>query len=318
MSLRYAVIGTGAIGGYYGGMLAKSGKEVHFLFHSDYDEVKRNGFGIDSVNGDFTLNPVLAYRNTTDMPSCDVVLVCLKSTNNQLLKNMLSPLIHINTLVVMIQNGLGIEAALQEEFPALSVAGGMAFICSNKTTAGRVSHLAYGKLSVGIHSITGRNVLETVVSDFIAAGVETELVDLPVARWKKLVWNIPYNGMTVVLNTTTDKLMKNPHTRELSYKLMLEVIRAGNKAGDGNYFIPESFADEMLAMTDRMVPYSPSMKLDFDAQRPMEINYIYTQPVRIAREAGFDMPRTAMLEKQLQFIQAGYENLPQSLRKGGS
>jgi 2-dehydropantoate 2-reductase len=306
MSLRYAVIGSGAIGGYYGGMLAKAGKEVHFLFHSDYNEVTKNGFSINSVNGDFTLNPVLAYRSTADMPPCDVVLVCLKSTNNHLLKTMLPPLLHPHTLVVMIQNGLGIEDALQEEFPALSIAGGMAFICSNKTAAGRVSHLAYGKLSIGLHSATGQDMLATVVSDLVAAGVETEPVDLPVARWKKLVWNIPYNGMTVVLNTTTDKLMRNPHTRGLIYELMLEVIRAGNKVGNGNRSISESFADEMLEMTDRMVPYSPSMKLDFDARRPMEINYIYAQPVMIARKAGFDMSRTAMLEKQLRFIEAEY------------
>ncbi|MDR1809079.1 MAG: putative 2-dehydropantoate 2-reductase [Prevotella sp.] len=306
VKLRYAVVGSGAIGGYYGGMLSRAGKDVHFLFRSDYDEVIKNGFSIDSVNGNFVLNPVAAYRNTADMPPCDVVLVCLKSTGNHLLKTLLPPLLHPRTLVVMIQNGLGLEAALQAEFPSLSIAGGMAFICSNKTAHGRVSHLAYGKLSIGLHTDTGAEILETVVSDFNAAGVEAELVALPVSRWKKLVWNIPYNGMTVVLNATTDKLMRNPHTRKLIYELMLEVIRAGNKVGNGNWTISESFADNMLEMTDSMVPYSPSMKLDFDARRPMEIDCIYAQPVIIARQAGFDMPRTAMLEKQLRFIEAGY------------
>jgi 2-dehydropantoate 2-reductase len=206
----------------------------------------------------------------------------------------------------MIQNGLGIEDALQHDFPALNIAGGMAFICSNKTAPGKVSHLAYGKLSLGLHSTTGEDVLENVVADFTAAGVETELVDLPVARWKKLVWNIPYNGITVVLNTTTNKLMGNPYTRRLIYEMMLEVIRAANKVGRGKWSINENFADNMLETTDSMIPYSPSMKLDFDAQRPMEINYIYSQPVIIAHEAGFDMPCTTMLEKQLRFIEANY------------
>ena len=304
MSLRYAVIGSGAVGGFYGGMLANAGKEVHFLFHSDYNYVKENGFRIDSVNGNFILNPVNAYESTVDMPLCDVVLVCLKSTNNHLLKTLLTPIVHANTLVVLIQNGLGLEDDLQKEFPELNIAGGMAFICSNKLGAGHVAHLAYGRLNIGIHSKKGKDVLDKVIVDFISAGVETELVDLSVARWKKLVWNIPYNGMTVVLNTTTDKLMNNKHSRNLIYDMMLEVIRAGNKVGNGTFFISENFADEMMTMTDNMVPYSPSMKLDFDVRRPMEINYIYSQPIKIAKDVGYNMPSVAMLEKQLQFIQS--------------
>ena len=306
MSLRYAVIGSGAIGGFYGGMLAKAGKEVHFLFHSDYKYVKENGFRVDSIKGNFNLLPTLAYEKTADMPKCDVVLVCLKSTNNNILKDLLPPIIHSNTLIVLIQNGLEVESDFQKDFPHLNIAGGMAFICSNKLAPGHVAHLAYGKLSLGMHSETGRDILDDVVSDFMEAGVETEIVELQMARWKKLVWNIPYNGMTVVLNTTTDKLMANQHTRQLIYDMMLEVIRAGNKVGQGDYSIPDSFADDMMVMTDNMVPYAPSMKLDYDARRPLEVNYIYTQPLRVAKEAGVEMPRVSILEKQLYFIQSLY------------
>ncbi|WP_291102929.1 MULTISPECIES: 2-dehydropantoate 2-reductase N-terminal domain-containing protein [unclassified Dysgonomonas] len=117
MSLKYAVIGTGAIGGYYGGSLAHSGNEVHFLLHSDYDYVKKHGLKVDSINGNFHLSDVPAYSNTKDMPACDVVLVALKSTNNNLLEELLPPLLHQDTIVILIQNGLGLEADLQETFP---------------------------------------------------------------------------------------------------------------------------------------------------------------------------------------------------------
>lgn len=306
MLLRYAVIGSGAIGGFYGGMLAKSGKEVHFLFRSDYEYVRENGFKIDSIKGDFNLMPVLAYKSTSDMPKCDVVLVCLKSTNNNILKTILPPIVHCNTLVILIQNGLGIENDLHNDFPQLNIAGGMAFICSSKSAPGHVSHIAYGKLSLGMYTKSGKDILDEVVSDLMAAGVEAEIVQLQIARWKKLVWNIPFNGMTVVLNTTTDCIMKNSDTRQLVYDIMLEVINAGNKIGEGKYIIPVSFADEMMDMTDKMVPYAPSMKLDFDSQRPLEINYIYSQPIKAAKEAKIEMPRVSMLEKQLKFIQASF------------
>lgn len=305
MSLKYAVIGTGAIGGYYGGRLANSGKEVHFLFHSDYEYVKQHGLRVDSVEGNFILPKVKAYNNTKDMPECDVVLVALKSTNNHLLKELLPPLLHDKTLVVLIQNGLGLEEDLQKEFPSLYIAGGLAFICSNKIGEGHIAHLDYGKLNIGSYSCPDMHLLNMVISDFNASGIEAQNVELENARWRKLVWNIPYNGMTVVLNTTTDRLMNNDNTRTLIKEMMLEVIRAANHSGL-QQCIEESYADQMLEMTQRMTPYSPSMKLDFDSRRPLEIGYIYTRPVQVAEKTGYPMTRVAMLEKQLQFITSQY------------
>lgn len=305
MSLRYAVIGTGAIGGYYGGKLANAGQEVHFLFHSDFEYVKQHGLKVDSVGGNFLLSSVNAYNRTTDMPQCDVVLVGLKSTNNHLLKELLPPLLHEDTLVLLIQNGLGLEEDLQKKFPALCIAGGLAFICSNKIGDGHITHLDYGKLNIGSYSCPDKNLIETVVSDFQQAGVDSDLVELKNARWKKLVWNIPYNGMTVALNTTTDRLMNHPSTEKLIHEMMLEVIDAANRSGlEEN--IDKSYADEMLEMTRHMTPYSPSMKLDYEARRPLEIEYIYSRPVAEAMKAGYEMVRVSMLEKQLKYIQSQY------------
>ena len=99
--MKYAIIGTGAIGGYYGGKLAKAGNEVHFLLHTDYEYVKENGLQVDSCDGSFHLDQVYAYRSTADIPPCDVILVCLKSTNEHLLRNLLPPMLHENTVATI-------------------------------------------------------------------------------------------------------------------------------------------------------------------------------------------------------------------------
>jgi len=300
MKLKYGIIGTGAIGGYYGGRLAKAGNEVHFLLHSDYDFVKQNGLRVDSVNGDFYLDKPLVYNTTVDMPLCDVVLVCLKTTQNQLLKELLPPLLHKDTLAVLIQNGLGIEADLAAGFPGLQIAGGLAFICSGKVGAGHIVHSDLGKISMGGFGFSASPVLDKVCEDMIQAGIPADIApDLMLMRWRKLVWNIPFNGMTVVLNTTTDKLMSCPQTHELSYQLMLEVVAGANACGVG---LTVDFAQKMMAMTEKMTPYSPSMKLDFDSRRPLEIEYIYSRPVLEASRCGYDMARVSMLEKQLRFL----------------
>ena len=297
--MSYGIIGTGAIGGYYGAMLAKAGNEVHFLFHKDYEYVKQHGLQVDSCNGDFHLHDVRAYAHTSEMPQCDVVLVCLKTVNNHLLTSLLPPLLHPETVVVLIQNGIGVEADVQKMFPEVHLAAGLAFICSAKTEPGRVSHQCYGSINLANYSCDDTT-LQAVRDDLLKAGVEARLVEYHEARWKKAVWNMPFNGMTVALHTETDKLLSNPHTRRLIREQMMEVVGVARQLGVKN--VDEEFVEKMLVTTDAMVPYSPSMRLDYDFHRPMEIDYLYTRPIEIAREAGTDMPKLAMLEAELRFL----------------
>ena len=298
--LTYAVIGTGAIGGFYGAKLARAGREVHFLLHRDYEYVRANGLRVSSCDGDFSLPQVYAYGDVQAMPQVDVVLVGLKSTNEHLLKTLLPPLLHPGTLVVLIQNGIGLEADVQAWFPNLSLAAGLAFICSAKTEPGHIRHQCYGSINLGNFSCQDKELFQTVLADFCEAGIDAHEVDYVEARWRKAVWNMPFNGMTVALHTQTDQLLSHPATRQLIYEQMMEVIGAANALGISA--IDEAFAQKMMQMTDEMVPYSPSMRLDYDFHRPMEIYYLYTRPIAEARAVGFEMPRLQMLERELLFL----------------
>ena len=301
--MRYGIIGTGAIGGYYGAKLAHAGQEVHFLLHSDYEYVKQHGLQVDSCDGSFHLDDVNVYQHTEDMPPCDVVLVGLKSVNNSKLQTLLPPLLHDHTLVVLIQNGIGVEEDVQKMFPDVQLAAGLAFICSAKTEPGLVSHQCYGSINLANYSCKDEALMQAVVDEFRKAGIETGLVEYHEARWKKAVWNMPFNGMTVALHTQTDQLLKHKATRQLIYDQMMEVVRAAQHLGVKN--LDASFVNKMIETTDAMTPYSPSMRLDYDFHRPMEIYYIYTRPLEIAREAGCPMPKLEMLEAELRFLEFG-------------
>lgn len=300
--MRYAIIGTGAIGGYYGAKLARSGQKVHFLLHGDYQYVKEHGLQVHSCDGSFHLPSVHVYQHTADMPQVDVVIVGLKTTNNHLLAELLPPLLHENTLVVLIQNGVGVEQDVEKTFPGIQLVAGLAFICSAKTEPGVVNHQCYGQINFGNYSCRDEQLFSQLVEDFRAAGIGTGVVEYHEARWRKAVWNMPFNGMTVALNTQTDCLLKNPSTRTLIRDLMMEVISVPKALGINT--IGEDFVEKMIQMTDEMTPYSPSMKLDFDFHRPMEIQYLYTRPIEIAHEAGIRVPKLEMLEAELRFIQS--------------
>lgn len=301
--MRYAIIGTGAIGAYYGAKLAHAGNDVHFLLHSDYDYVKEHGLQVDSCDGSFHLDAPQVYRSTADMPDADVVIVALKTTNNsRLLPELLTPLLHTDPTVLLIQNGIGVEADVQKMFPKTQLAAGLAFICSAKSEPGRVNHQCYGSINIGNYSCHDTAQLKRLIADFDAAGVKAAEVDYHEARWKKAVWNMPFNGMTVALDAQTDKILANAATRQLIYDQMLEVIGAAQALGVKG--LDSTFADKMIESTLQMTPYSPSMKLDYDFRRPMEIDYIYSHPIAEARAAGFDMPKLAMLEAELRFLDA--------------
>lgn len=298
--MKYAIIGTGAIGGFYGARLDKAGFEVHFLLHTDYQYVVDHGLTIDSCDGNFTLPSPKVYDSTSEMPQCDVVIVALKTTQNHLLPSLLPPLLKPDTIILLIQNGIGVEADVQQLFPSQPIAAGMAFICSAKAGPGHINHQFYGNINIGNYSCHNPQRYNQMLADFRAAGIGAADVEYLEARWKKAVWNMPFNGMTVALNTTTNRLLSCESTHRLIYDQMLEVIGAAQALGVKN--LDTRFADKMIANTIKMPPYSPSMKLDFDFHRPMEINYLYTQPIAEARAAGFAMPKLEMLEAELQFI----------------
>ena len=273
---------------------------MRFLLHSDYEYVKQHGLRVDSCDGDFVLPQVEAFGRAEDMPESDVILVCLKSVkNHDLLPRLLRPLLHEQTTVVLIQNGIGLEEDLQRIFPQLHIVAGLAFICCAKTGPGHICHQDFGALNLGNFSCPDKR-FQTLLADLQDAGLTAAEVPYLEARWKKAVWNMPFNGMTVALNTSTAQLLQTPATRALIYDQMMEVIGAARALGVDA--LTSEFADKMMAMTDKMTPYSPSMKLDFDNGRPMEIEYLYSRPIAEARKAGFEMPKLAMLEAELRFL----------------
>lgn len=301
----YAIIGTGAIGGYYGAYLQRANHDVHFLLHSDYEHVRERGLIVESPNGDFTLPQVKAYSDAAKMPPCDIVLVALKTTQNHLLLKLLPNVVKDNSVVLMLQNGLGVEKEISAIVGSQCVIGGLCFICSNKVGAGHIRHLDYGAITIGEYAsnyqpcgITDR--MREIAADFERAGIEIRLrEDLLLTRWEKLVWNIPYNGLSVVLDATTEQMMADTEIRLLIEQIMQEVALGAKTC---NCPISNHFIQSRLEDTAKMKPYRTSMKIDYDSRRPLEIEAILGNPLRVATAAGANLPRINMLYKQLKFL----------------
>ncbi|WP_164101766.1 putative 2-dehydropantoate 2-reductase [Candidatus Laterigemmans baculatus] len=302
----FAIIGTGALGGFYGGLLARAGFDVHFLLRSDLEHVREHGLQVESKLGDFHLPHVQAYGSAAEMPECDVTILALKTTQNHLLDELLPPVTGRRGIVLVLQNGLCPEADSAAIVGPDRVLGGVCFLCSNKVGPGHIRHLDYGRIVLGEHrvaeappaGITPR--VAQLVEDLRSAGIDAHgSEDQWRARWKKLMWNIPFNGLSVVLSASTDTLIQIEPSAALAASLSEEVRAAAEACGRS---IEREAVDEIMEHTRDMVPYDSSMRLDYLARRPMEVEAIFGEPVRAAERAGFDPKQVRMLYWQLKFL----------------
>ena len=298
----YTVIGAGALGSYYGARLAHAGRTVRFLVRSDFEHVRRHGLRVDSVEGDFSLPDPEVYDRAELLPPSDVALIGLKTTQNELLPALLPPAVREEGWVLNMQNGLGLESDTALAAPGRTVLGGLAFLCSNKIGPGHVRHLDYGSVRLAEWSEDGTpagltGAVQSIASDFRDAGIAVELEeDLATARWKKLVWNVPYNGLCALHRCRTDAIMADATLRARAERIMREVLAIADAGGHG---ISPAFVTQMLDFTTEMAPYDPSMKLDLERGQPLEIDALYARPLDEAHRLGVEAPEIEELHGSL-------------------
>lgn len=306
---RIAIVGTGAIGGFYGMMLARSGADVHFLARSEYQTIAEQGLTLNSQHyGRVRLEHPQLYQDPANMPPCDWILLATKTTSNPTLVETLLKIAAPNARIILLQNGLGVEDDLRPHLPSsLHLLGGLCFVCVHRVQAGVIEHQALGSIHLAYHSGTAQtaearqNILEELAVPLRASGIEVSVMpDLTTARWQKLVWNAAYNGPSVVLNAHTNTLMHNPNSLELVKGLMQEVMRAAQACG---HPLPPELPQQMLNNTLNLPDYLPSMYHDYQQHRPMELEAIYQRPIQWAAEAGCSLPKMEQLLQCLRFLE---------------
>jgi 2-dehydropantoate 2-reductase len=301
-----AVVGSGAVGGYYGARLAQHGHAVHFLLRSDYEAVRRSGWTVKSCDGDFSIGPeaVHAYDEPAKMPRADLVLVALKATANEQFEAVIRPLVHEGTAILTIQNGLGNEEQLAGLFGAERVLGGMAFVCLNRISPGMIHHIDHGLIRLGEFSRRGVSARARQICEmFNASKVKCQVVeDLKWGRWEKLVWNVPFNGLGAAMDLDTARLLGSEDGIRLVTELMREVVAAAAAVG---VRLPKGIEEQKIAQTRTMGAYVSSMQFDRRVGRPLEVEAIFGRPVAVAREHGVATPRLAGLYEMLRVIKDG-------------
>ncbi len=293
-----AIVGAGALGSYYGAKLARQGVEVRFLMRADLEAVRRDGLTVREKGEEWHL-PVQAFGSTEEIGPVDLVVIGLKTTANGDLERLIPPLLHEKTLLLTLQNGLGNEELLAQRWGAERVLGGLCFVCLNRVAPGVIEHYGHGTLSLGEFGRAPMERTRAIGSMFSNSGVETHVVEnLITERWRKLVWNIPFNGLSIATGgRTCDLLLADAGVRAQVRALMIETIAAAGALG---HAIPESFADYQIERTYPMGPYKPSSMIDWQLGRAVEVESIWGEPWRQGSVVGVALPRLELLYRLLQ------------------
>jgi 2-dehydropantoate 2-reductase len=292
--MKIVVVGAGAVGGWYGGKLAEAGHAVHLVTRSDAAAIAAQGLRLRDQLGERVVRVASATVDTEGLPPCDLVIVAAKSTANAGLPALVRPLLGPDTRLLTLQNGMGNVEAFGSLLPAERIVAGLCFVCINRVAPGVTENTLAGHVRMAAAQGPANAAVRTCVTLFAEAGLDCRSEDsLEAVLWKKLCWNVPFNGLAIAAGgLTTDRIVGDPTLRARARRLMDEVASAA--AARGHAF-DEKHIRWQFEMTDGMGPYRPSSLIDYLAGREVELEGIWGEPLRRGEAAGVAMPELRAL-----------------------
>jgi 2-dehydropantoate 2-reductase len=286
--MNVLIIGSGAVGCFYGSLLARAGATVSVCARSDYDIIKTHGIEIQSIDDNWHFQPAEVVRNAAELAEKpDYVLLCVKVTEGVDRVGLLRPAVGPDTCIVLLSNGIDIEPEIAAAYPDNELISGLAFICVTRTAPGKIWHQAYGRIALGNYPTGLSDKTHALCEMFEKAGITCiASPDITTARWQKCVWNAAFNPLSVLSGglATADILATQEH---LVRQVMQEITQIAAAAG---HALPENIVEVNISSTHKMPPYKTSMLLDFEAGRAMETEAILGNAVRCGHNLGVAIP----------------------------
>lgn len=292
--MRTLVVGAGGVGGFFGGLLMRAGADVTFLAHGEnLRALQRGGLEVQSRTLGTFRGAVKAVDRGEDLPPFDLILICVKAHHSNDVITLIEPAVGAQTTIVSLQNGLHAERAFARHFGADKILGGFCYLGSSLVAPGVVKHVASGRIVLGEFDGRLSSRLQAVEQYLSSARIEVETTrEIRARLWKKLIWNVGFNGPTALVDLNVGEILKRPEQRMFMMALMREAVAVGRAAGaavDDN--LPEKILSPLPGdPTSNMEFVEPSMLHDRRAGRAMEWDIFYGEIAREGRRLGVATP----------------------------
>lgn len=292
--MKILIIGCGAVGSYYGAKLQQGGAEVTALMRQNNEEVTKNGILVKSPDSQLQFKPKIINKIEQYQDEADAILICTKVLPEISLSQIIEPAIKEKTAIVLIQNGIHIEEDLRQKFPDNEIIRGLAFICVSKESPNFVNHQDYGHLVIGKYPKGTSDKCQKLTKIWQNSGIDCKnSANIKGECWKKLVWNAPFNPLSVIANkATTKQLLEDKESKDLVINIMSEIVKLAKIDGCN---LEDDLIANMISYTQTMTPYKTSMLLDYENNRPLEIEAIIGNATNFARKNQTEVPHLDML-----------------------
>jgi len=303
---RIAVVGAGAVGGYFGGMLARAGASVIMIGRPALVEaVKKNGLFLDAVQFKETVR-VEASTELKDARGAEIVLFCVKTTDNAATSKELAPLLAPGAVVVSMQNGVD-NAEQIHAASGIDAISAVVYVAAAVPEPGRVKHSGRGDLVVGPRSEKS----ERVAATFERAGVGCRIADnIAGELWTKLTWNCALNAVSALARVPYGQIAASPDARKMVETAVYEILAVAKAAG----IHPPGFEDPQVALTGafqiatQMAEAYSSTAQDLMRGKRTEIDSLNGYISRRGAELGVPTPVNHTLYTLVKLVEVGYES----------
>jgi 2-dehydropantoate 2-reductase len=289
--MKIVVFGTGGVGGYFGGRLARAGEDVTFIARGEHlRAIKDSGLRVDSTEGDFVIYPARATDDVGEVGEVDLVILGVKAWQVPVAARAIKPLVRKQTTVLPLQNGVEAVSQLVDELGLNCVIGGLCRIVSYVVGPGHIRHAGF-EPSIIIGELDNRHTerIARIEQVFKHAGLNISIADdIQVALWTKFLFIASFSGVGAVANAPAGVLRSDPKWRAQMLDAMKEIYTLAHARGIN---LPPDSVEKVMSSVDGLPEdATSSMQRDIAAGKPSELEAQNGAIVRMARAAGVEVP----------------------------
>ena len=289
--MRIAIMGTGGVGGYYGGLLSQQGQEVIFIARGAHlQALREKGLRVKSVHGDFLVSPAKATDNPTEVGPVDLILFTTKTYHTDIAAQAIKPMVGKETVVVPLQNGIDAAERIGAHVGREHLVGGVTWLSAAIEAPGVIGQYSQFRRVV-LGEFDGRMTarLKKIYETLQTTGIDVELSDdIFTVLWTKFVFISSISALGSLTRVSVGEYRHIPETRDILIEALGEVTAVGRAAGAQ---LEADLVDKTLEFIDNTAPdMKTSMQRDVEAGRPSELESMLGVVPRLGRETGVATP----------------------------
>jgi len=302
--MRIAVMGAGAVGGYFGARLARAGHEVVFIARGRHLEaLRRDGLRVISPFGDLHIQHARFTGDTSDVGIADLILFCVKSYDTESAAESLRPMIATDSAILSLQNGIDNPEKIARLWRQQRILAGVVYIGAGIDSPGVVRHSAGGKIIFGGldggADATAKSIAQTLVDADIACELDRDIQKI---QWNKLLWNAPFCAISCLTRANMKQIVESEPLINLAVDCMAEVQAAALTRGID---LPRELFEQAIVLSRGLGEFKPSMLQDLEARKPLEYEAFNGIVVKLLRPTGKPAPINQTFYATLQCLDQG-------------